>query len=280
MSNAPEAPTPPAAVWHCLVEPHTGLLKTPADDQPLFKVMTVGNLLRSIDGSYLHFNRVDVYSDSPIADPHDGAQLPADFRGNEAARFAKAPGFSAADYYARCRSRTYACCFGLENNAHLWEHYGNGDERGKVWVELSFGKLRRMLNGAVASATGLLLEDGPIFPQVMDINHGLVAYVDRDSHRANGDRLPNPIAYSYLKDKRFGEENELRITLSASGAYAAYGFADGRRLDFPPGLQMPFDFRRAMDGLAITRILFDPSRDLSAVLSDIEQRGIRPSLEA
>lgn len=256
-----------APAQHGLVEPHAGLMRILADDQPLFKVMTVGNLLRSIDGSYLHFNRVDNYADSPIADPHDGAQLPADLPRNKAARFATAPGFSAADYYARCRSRTYACCFGLENNVHLWEYYGKGDEHGKVCVEFSFGNLRRMLNGTVAVGAGLLSVDGSIFPQVMDIDHGLVTYVDRDSHEATGDHFPNPIAYNYLKDKRFGEENEFRVTLSASGAYAAYHFADGRRLEFPPELRMSFDFRRAMDALAIAGILLDPSSDASAARS-------------
>jgi hypothetical protein len=42
-------------------------------------MMTVENLLRSIAGSYLHFNRVDAYQD---LDPSDGAQLPGDQSGN------------------------------------------------------------------------------------------------------------------------------------------------------------------------------------------------------
>ncbi len=95
---------------HGLVEPHAGLRAIPTDEQPLFKVMSVGNFLKSIDGSYMYFNRVDSYVDSPLSDPNDGEQLPSDFDGNAMAKFAKAPSFSAADYYARCRSRTYACC--------------------------------------------------------------------------------------------------------------------------------------------------------------------------
>lgn len=265
---------------HGLVEPHAGLLSIPADGQPLFKVMSVGNLLRSIDGSYLYFNRVDSYGDSPISDPNDGEQLPSDFEGNDSAKFAKAPGFSAADYYARCRSRTYACCFGMENNDHIWEYYGNGDERGKVCVEFSFGKIRKMLNQAVASATGLLLEDGSMYPQVLDINYGMVTYVDWEDHRANEVHLPNPIVYSYLKDRRFGEENELRVTLSASGAFAAYGFSDGRRVVFPSGLQLQFDFRKAMDGLAIVQIHTDPLKDPQPLISELEKRGIRVVAES
>ena len=60
------------------VEPHAPLLTIPPDGQLLYKIMSVENLLRSIVGNYLHFNRVDSYSDFPGADPHDGRQLPED----------------------------------------------------------------------------------------------------------------------------------------------------------------------------------------------------------
>ena len=39
------------------------------EGQLLYKIMTIENLLRSIAGSYLHFNRVDAYND---LDPNDG----------------------------------------------------------------------------------------------------------------------------------------------------------------------------------------------------------------
>ena len=73
------------------IEPHAGLLAQPPDDQLLYKIMTVYNVLRSIDGAYLHFNRVDSYGDGPGADPHDGAQLPKDKPGNVGVGFEKAP---------------------------------------------------------------------------------------------------------------------------------------------------------------------------------------------
>jgi hypothetical protein len=93
------------------VEPHAPMLNVPPDGQLLYKMITVENLLRSIVGAYLHFNRVDNYRDFPSADPHDGQQLPKDQQGNATARFAKAPDFSAADAYDQSRARTYACCF-------------------------------------------------------------------------------------------------------------------------------------------------------------------------
>jgi hypothetical protein len=77
--------------------------------------MTVENCIRSIELGYLHFNRVDSYKDFPDADHHDGEQLPGDRAGNAAATFVKASWFSAADYYDRSRSRTYAFCAALED---------------------------------------------------------------------------------------------------------------------------------------------------------------------
>lgn len=56
------------------VEPHAPILNIPPADQLFYKMMTIENVLRSIVGSYLHFNRVDYYIDFPGADQHDGQQ--------------------------------------------------------------------------------------------------------------------------------------------------------------------------------------------------------------
>jgi hypothetical protein len=68
--------------------------------------MKVEDLLRSVPGDYLYFNRVDNYSDFPNADKDDGRQLPMDQPANAAVRFEKSPDFSAAHYSNRCRERT------------------------------------------------------------------------------------------------------------------------------------------------------------------------------
>jgi hypothetical protein len=100
-----------------IVEPHAPLLNVPHDGQLLYKVMTIENLLRSVSGNYLHFNRVDSYADFPSSDPHadpnDGRQLPKDQLANSRVRFEKAPNFTVGDYYDKSRARTYACCFSL-----------------------------------------------------------------------------------------------------------------------------------------------------------------------
>jgi len=103
------------------IEPAAILLRQPAKGQLLYKVMRAEFLIDSIAGSYLHFNRVDSYRDFDGADIQDGAQLPADLPSNANVGFQKAPEFKVADYYDQCRARTYACCFSLENDDHLWK---------------------------------------------------------------------------------------------------------------------------------------------------------------
>jgi hypothetical protein len=184
--SAPPLSPPPLGT----IEPHAGLLMQPAQDQLLYKIVTVTNLLRSIDGAYLHFNRVDSYGDGPGADPHDGAQLPKDKPGNNGVGFEKAPGFTAAHYYDRSRSRTYACCFGLENADYLWHHYGGDDAHGRIGLEFGFGQLRDRLN-AFMRAEGVRIQHGDLLlHQFFDLNYGIVRYVDWDNHRANTERLP------------------------------------------------------------------------------------------
>ena len=138
----------PAYLGH--IEPHALMLRIPPNEQLLYKVMTVENLLRSVAGNYLHFNRVDSYSTFPNADRNDGRQLPKDYSANTAARFAKAPDYSAADYYDQSRKRTYGCCLSVENSDFIWRHYANGSEKGKVCVVFEFGKLRAILNYTLA----------------------------------------------------------------------------------------------------------------------------------
>jgi hypothetical protein len=143
-----------------LVEPHASLLCLPPEGQLLYKVMTVENLLRSIKGGYLHFNRVDSYTDPSNGDPHDGEQPPGDRSGNEISRFARAPDFTGADYCDRCRARTYACCFSLENSEYIWANYGKGGAKGSVGVVFDFAKLRATINRGLQPGNAALLYNG------------------------------------------------------------------------------------------------------------------------
>lgn len=247
------------------IEPHAPLLSVPSDGQLLYKVITIENLLRSIVGNYLHFNRVDRYTDLPGADPHadpyDGRQLPKDQPANARVRFKKSPDFSAADYYDQSRARTYACCFSLENSNYIWEHYGNGSAKGKGCIVFEFGRLRATLNKTLQPGNAPLEYNGNRFHQIFSVHYGIVEYVEWNTHQANSEHLPNPIKYAYLKDeKRFSEEKELRISLSAEGV-GQFVLNDGSTMHFPSSLQLAFDFRAAIADRTIQQILYAPGSD-------------------
>lgn len=254
------------------VEPHAALLRQPAGDQLLYKVMRAEYLIDSIAGSYLHFNRVDSYRDFDGADLQDGAQLPADRPGNATVGFQKVPEFKAADYYDQCRARTYACCFALENDDHLWESYGSGGARGKVAVVLDFAWLRQHINAQLAPDVAKLYWQGEPCRQIFSINYGIVDYVDWDQHQLNAEHLPNPILYTYLKAVRFSAERELRVSLSAIGmGKLAFG---GQVMDLPTSLQAPCDFRAGLAEGGVRSIEIGPDCDATWLEAELAKLGI------
>lgn len=259
------------------VEPHAPLLSVPSDGQLLYKIMSMENLLRSIVGNYLHFNRVDSYADFPNTDPHDGRQLPKDQHGNSRTRFEKSPDFSAAKYYDQSRARTYACCFSLENSDFIWKNYANGSEKGKVGVVFEFGRLRTMLNQTLQPGNAALEYSGNRCHQIFSINYGIIKYVEWDTYQANIEHLPNPIIYTYLKDKEiFSEEKELRISLSAIGI-GQFALKDGSMMQFPPGLQLAFNFKAAIANGTIQQILYAPDSDSDFLQAELHKLRIVPS---
>ena len=257
------------------IEPHALLLRRPPDDHLFYKIMSVENLLRSIDGGYLHFNRVDGYRDFPGADHRDGEQLPSDRPANALSKFEKAPNFSVADYYDRFRSRAYACCFSLENSDYIWTNYATDAKKGKVGVAFRFGGLRTMLNQACSPEKSQLVYNGLPCHQIFSLNYGIVEYVEFDGHRINMPHLPNPIQYVHLKSALYKEEKELRVTLSALGM-GHYALNDGTIMDFPVSLQVPFDFRQALTNGAIDQLLHSADCDSGLLRAELEKRGIVP----
>lgn len=239
------------------VEPHALLLTVPPDAQQLFKIMRVGDLIRSVAGKYLHFQRVDTYNDSPNSDGHDGEQLPLDRTVNSGVTFEKAPEFTAAKYYDGCRSRTFACCFSLENSELIWERYGLDDPIGKVCVAFNFGKLRSRLNRTIDRSQGqsALLVGSNVCQQLFDINYGIIEYINKATMQRNGQTLLNPIKYSYLKDEvLFQGEKELRITLSTLGI-GNFALANGDIIKFPASASFEFDFASAIADGTVVRLL-------------------------
>lgn len=241
-------------VLHGQIEPHAEILIQPKPGQRLFKIMKVEHFIQSIEHRYLHFNRVDSYSDFPTADLHDGAELLLDKPGNQATKLERNPDFTLSKYYSQSRGRTYACCFSLENSQFIWENYGGGIENDQVGLEFDFEKLKHRLNKCLSDAA--LMCGNILCHQIFSINYGKISYVDRRNYRANVARLLNPIEYAYLKDNAYAQECELRVTLTAMGI-GKFALADGHEakvceVDFPPNLQLEFDFREAIaDGTIV-----------------------------
>lgn len=256
------------------IEPHAQLLSIPDDEKLLYKVMSVEHLLSSIDNSYLYFNRVDDYNDFPGADMNDGRQLPKDQRRNSSSKFKKSPEFSAENYYDQSRARTYASCFSLKNSSFIWENYGNNNGKGKVCIVFKFGKLRASLNETLRPGNGALEYNGSRCAQIFSINYGIIKYVEWDSHQLNAEALPNPIMYTFLKDKEnFARENELRISLSAPGIQRFQ--LNGKEMEFPRSLQLSFDFRRAIGDGTIQKILYAPGSDTDFLKAELQKLRIR-----
>jgi len=273
-----ESITQPNSAPLGLIEPHAPLLNVPHDGQLLYKVMTVENLLKSVSSNYLHFNRVDSYVDlsssPPHADPNDGRMLPKDRSAASQARFEKAPDFTLPDYYDKSRARTYACCFSMENTKYIWEHYGNGSEKGKVCIVFEFGRLRATLNETLRPGNAVLESNGMRCRQIFSVNYGIIEYIDWDVHEANAKRLLNPIIYTYLKDKtKFSEENEFRISLSAMGM-GEFALKDGSTLLFPSSLHVPFVFKTAIRDGTIRPMLRAADTDVDFLYAELNKLHI------
>ena len=254
------------------IEPNGSLLTQPPLGQRLFKIMRGEHLIQSIEGRYLHFNRVDAYSDFPLADADDGAELPLDQPANQAVSFENARDFTLSCYYANSRARTYACCFSLENAPYMWENYGLRSAMGQVGLEFDLDRLRQCLNRTLSREDGLMCGDNRC-RQIFSINYGEVAYVDRATHRGNLDRAANPTQYAYLKDRRYAAEREFRVSLSVPGM-GRHLLADCREMDFPRSLQLEFDFREGFTDGTIAQILTAPTTDKARLVEALGRLGI------
>lgn len=260
------------------IEPHALLLQCLSDDCQLYKVMTVENLLYSLAGNYLHFNRVNAYKDFPGADISDGKQLPSDQTSNASVAFASNPRVSAASYYDQCRSRTYACCFSIDNSDHIWDAYGKGSALGKVCIVFNLGKLKTRLNAVLNPSSSVLLYAGTPCKQIFSVNYGLINYVPFSSHQTNAQHLSNPIINTYLKDQSYQQEKEFRVSLSAIGM-GQFALNDNSLFEFPPALQLEFDFRQAIADGTIVQILTPPTASCDILLKELGKFRIIPASE-
>lgn len=256
------------------IEPHAPLLKVPPDDQLLYKVMSLKNLLRSVAGFYLHFNRVDSYRDFHGADSHDGEQTPEDREVNAKVFFSANPDWSWADHCDRVRGRTYACCFSLKNSDYIWGVFGGDGKDGKICLVFHFAKLKRIINSTLRQKRNSLLVNRILCKQIFSVNYGLVEYDEWNKVQKNDKYYANPILYAYLKDKMFSEEKELRVTLSTP-VMGKYALDDGTLIDFQDSLSFGFDFRAAFGEGTIQEILCSPDCDTVFLTTELAKLGIQ-----
>jgi hypothetical protein len=255
------------------IEPCAPLLTLPPDGQRLYKMMKPENLRRSLAGGYLYFQRVDTYRDFPGADENDGAQPPGDRSANAAVTFAKDRSFSVEKYYDQARSRSYACCFSLENSEHIRAEYANGSPYGKVCLVVNFARLRALANRVLAPGNPSPLHaNGIAMPAIFDVHYGIAKYDDWAKVVTNRNRYANPIDYLFLKDNLYKEERELRMSLSALGI--------GRfQFEFPEGMELAFDYRQAIADGVIEKILYTPGADLDFIKAMLEEFRLGVVLE-
>jgi hypothetical protein len=277
----PESDTNAADIPLGWVEPHRQLLQQPESGALLFKVVKVRYLIDMLEKRYLHFQRVDTYTD----DRSDGEELPLDRKVSEGMGFEKDPTYTVAKYFDTSRARTYACCFSLEYSAYLWETYA--PDRDAVCLVFDFDKLRERLNATVQAALesdGLLMHEDIRLKQIFSINYGIVEYVDRATHALHAVTIANPIQFTYLKEKsRFAKEQELRISLGALG-FGHFVLNSGEKIAFPTAMQMGFNFPEAFASRTITEIRcpsnYVDAAHLDTLVKAVEQLGATAQMMA
>jgi hypothetical protein len=261
-----------------LIESHKNFLKQVGDETLLYKVVSFENFLKMIDGNYLHFNKVDNYTD----DKNDSAQPEQEKLMNQKLYFEKDPNFTLRNYYEECRKRSYACCFSLDvPKAGHWKEYGGKEPEKAVCLVMNFGKLKALLNETFINS-GLATNSGIILPnqalgkdllclhlddqgniikeyradnivQIFHLNYGVVNYGDFANDIIFPNVKPNPIEYVHFKDNRYKKENELRVSLSAIGM-GKIKLPDGQLFDFPKSIPFEFNLNQALSCGAISHI--------------------------
>ena len=76
-----------------------------------------------------------------------------------------------------------------------------------------------------------------------------------------------------MKDQQYSDENELRVSLSALGI-GEFALADGRKMDFPPNLQLSFDYRNGLASGAMREIRLDDQAQRASVSKKLASLGI------
>lgn len=234
-----------------IIEPHKYILRKPHANKYIYKIIPGNYFLDMAKNNYLYFRRVDKYSD----DINDSALPDKDRNLSQQSKFQYAPNISMADYYDGCRSKSYACCFTTKISEHVWKHYGS--DNNSICLIFKSGKLIEYINTTLNNSR-LIIKDH-LYHDFFWINYGLVEYMDYNEQYLLK-YLPNPTKYIYIKDMKYSEEKEFRISLSCS-QYTSYVLPNGEHLTFPESIQLELDFKSAIANGVIKRLEIKSSHE-------------------
>ncbi|APF03543.1 TPA: DUF2971 domain-containing protein [Legionella pneumophila] len=218
-----------------LIEPHKHILKKPHGNKDIYKIIPGSYFLDMIKQKYLYFRRVDTYSD----DLNDSALPNKDRILSQQSKFQYAPNISMSDYYDKCRSKSYACCFTTQISNYIWRHYCDNDPNA-ICIVFKSGQLIKYLNSTLSNSRLIINER--VHHDFFWINYGLVKYIDYDDQYLL-ELLPNPTEYLYIKNRKYSKEKEFRISLSCL-QYGHYVLPNGEELQFPESIKLEFDFTK------------------------------------
>ena len=133
-----------------------------------------------LEKEYLYFNRVDKYKDFNLADARDSDQPENHREIHKKSSFENYPKHKFDKYYDSVRTRTYACCFSVENFEYIWNSYSSGDANA-VCLVFNSSKLIELLNKTFSNSK-IILANG-VINNFFNINYGLVTYgnLEKDS---------------------------------------------------------------------------------------------------
>ena len=229
------------------IEPYAELLQKPVEGALLYKIVSPENFFDMFEKCYLYFRRVDTYAD----DKRDSDQPDKDKEISYIGKFESNPNYTAMNYYALCRAKTYACCFSTQKTQHLFEHYGKSNHNALCLV-FDCHKLIKFLNQFFDKS--YLLSEKKKIDNFFCINYGLVVYGDFDeTFLKKGLPSPVPIQYVYYKNaEKYGVEQEFRIALSdCLLRFSAPTF------NFSESIQFSFDFVKALEAGVLKEIVLE-----------------------
>jgi len=109
--------------------------------------------------------------------------------------------------------------------------------------------------------------------KIFSINYGVVEYDDWKKVQKSKEYYANPIQYTYLKDNKFKDDNELRISLSCMDTRQAV-LNNGHKFQFSPSLHFAFDYKSAKQNGTIIDLICSADCDIAYLASELNKLSV------